>query len=282
MWALSEGDLFFVKFDKPFADSLNNHLAKITGEVKKIMLSEKVTKLLKGKQVQSWLPFESASDQASVLLLSLLNYYQATDDQSLIEYINLLLNGILQMQKGNDGEFPYYAFISWKNLWHAYGNLQSYALLNAYSVTKRKDVLTAALSEIKYFYKYLINQNYLSSFVIEKANGRYQPQRINQFPQIAYEIRPMVYACAEAFALTKDSLYATMAIRVTDWFFGNNIANVKMYYPQTGICFDGLESETRVNRNSGAESTIEALLSLMMLESNKISYNSLKIPKHWM
>jgi len=44
-----------------------------------------------------------------------------------------------------------------------------------------------------------------------------------------------------------------------------------MYDPSSGRCFDGINSETDVNMNSGAESTIEALLSLLAIEMNKVS-----------
>ena len=35
-----------------------------------------------------------------------------------------------------------------------------------------------------------------------------------------------------------------------------------MYDPATGRCYDGINSPVDINRNSGAESTIEALLAL--------------------
>jgi hypothetical protein len=39
-----------------------------------------------------------------------------------------------------------------------------------------------------------------------------------------------------------------------------------MYDPATGRCFDGISDSTRINRNSGAESTIEALYTLLEIE----------------
>jgi hypothetical protein len=39
-----------------------------------------------------------------------------------------------------------------------------------------------------------------------------------------------------------------------------------MYSKETGRCFDGLSSSTKVNENSGAESTIEALLAIEKIE----------------
>jgi hypothetical protein len=42
-----------------------------------------------------------------------------------------------------------------------------------------------------------------------------------------------------------------------------------MYDPKSGRTFDGIGSPEEINLNSGAESTIEALLSLQALERMK-------------
>jgi hypothetical protein len=44
-----------------------------------------------------------------------------------------------------------------------------------------------------------------------------------------------------------------------------------MYDPQTGRCFDGINDKENINKNSGAESTIEALLTLIEVENNPIT-----------
>jgi hypothetical protein len=41
-----------------------------------------------------------------------------------------------------------------------------------------------------------------------------------------------------------------------------------MYSISTGVCFDGISSPTSVNQNSGAESTIEALLAIQEVEGS--------------
>ena len=51
-------------------------------------------------------------------------------------------------------------------------------------------------------------------------------------------------------------------------FLGANDAGTIMYSTSTGICFDGIRSATSVNKNSGAESTIEALLTMEIAEVN--------------
>jgi hypothetical protein len=76
----------------------------------------------------------------------------------------------------------------------------------------------------------------------------------------------MIWACAKAFSITGKDKYLHQAMDIAKWFAGNNIAGHMMYNPENGICYDGIISETEVNLNSGAESTIEALLSFQMLE----------------
>jgi len=271
MCALSEGYKYFVNIDKEFSEDIYTSLEKVTEELKKIINVERETKSINGEDKITWLPIKSGSDQASIIILSLLNYYEINKDESILEYINNLSDGILNVQKGDSTNFPYSAFMSWENLWHAYGNLQSYSLLKASSVLERKDILLAAISEINYFYKFLMIENYLSSFYIDKKNGEYIPREIKQYSQIAYNFRVMVYACVKAYNITEDSSYASMAGEIASWFFGNNIADAQMYFPSSGICYDGINSKYVINKNSGAESTIEALLTLLAIEQNSIS-----------
>ena len=47
-----------------------------------------------------------------------------------------------------------------------------------------------------------------------------------------------------------------------------------MYNPHTGIFYDGIENENLINKNSGAESTIEGLLSLLKISQNQTALMS--------
>ena len=51
------------------------------------------------------------------------------------------------------------------------------------------------------------------------------------------------------------------------WYFGNNPAAAPMYDPATGVTFDGVSVDGVINRNSGAESTIHGLLSMLALDA---------------
>jgi hypothetical protein len=52
------------------------------------------------------------------------------------------------------------------------------------------------------------------------------------------------------------------------WFFGANRAGEPMYDRTTGVTYDGLNAEGTVNRNSGAESTIHGLLTMLALDAH--------------
>jgi hypothetical protein len=55
---------------------------------------------------------------------------------------------------------------------------------------------------------------------------------------------------------------------VAAWYFGANPAGEAMYDPATGRTFDGISGGGEINRNSGAESTIHGLLSMLVLDDN--------------
>ncbi|MDQ6739601.1 MAG: hypothetical protein M3021_04325, partial [Actinomycetota bacterium] len=51
------------------------------------------------------------------------------------------------------------------------------------------------------------------------------------------------------------------------WFFGANPNGAPAYNPATGTAIDGIETDGRINPNSGAESTIHTLLSMLNLDA---------------
>ena len=276
MWALSESIPVFDSFNTSLAKRISSGLDSVIEAFKDQMINSTETTIVNGIELPTWLPYKYSSDQAALIILGLTNYYNHTSDTSLIYYLNKLCDGILMMQKGDSLNLPFYAFLSWQNLWHAYGNSQSYSLLKASSILHRNDVKTAALNEINHFYDYLMRENYLNNFSLIKENESFLIQKMQRLPQIAYDIRPMVYACLEAYQITKDSSFAIKAGTIASWFWSNNVACEKMYLQSTGICYDGIINKNNVNKNSGAESTIEALLSLQAVEKNKISNKILR------
>ena len=213
-----------------------------------------------------WLPAGSGTDQAAILLLGLLPL--AKNDAAITSYIKKLADGIALMQHGDATNFPYACILSWENTWHGYAGDQAYALMKAGEFFNDTSYTNKGIAEVKNFYPWLLQNGMKSN--IEMQNDGTQLSITNQqsFDQIAYALRPMITAAAEAYNLTGEDKYADIAGHLAAWFLGANDANTIMYLTSTGICFDGIKSTTSVNTDSGAESTIEALLAMEIAEAN--------------
>lgn len=229
-----------------------------------------ITDTINGIEVPAWLPLGTAGDQAAILILGLEAYYiNVNQDERVLQVVERMADGLQQTQKGEAKLFPYGAFLSWQNIWHAYGNGQAYAMLRAGQLLNRNDYIECALLEIDHFYPYLIKENFPASFIIQKADNGYEIIDLQQYSQIAYGFRPMIWACVEAFNFTGEQKHLLLAEEIVQWFSGKNIAGKQMYDSKTGRCFDGIVSKSKINKNSGAESTIEALLSLQVFDQSK-------------
>lgn len=271
LWALIESYDYYNQHDPVFAERIWKSVEDLITALKEIIPTQYEYEEMNGLKIPTWLPQKYASDQAAVLLLGLLEYYDQTEDTTIYNYMGKLCEGIIAMQL-KDTEFKYNgAFLSWQNLWHSWGNLQSYALLKCYPLLKNELILNAVLYELDNFYEFLIVNNYLNYFTVEKSNGKLSVIESERYSQIAYNIRPMVYALLEAYKITSKDIYAERAAEAAKWLTGKNPANSVMYNMGNGRIFDGINSENDVNKNSGAESTIEGLLTLLKLKENEIA-----------
>lgn len=275
LWVLMEGYNILKDEYPTLAGRLFSSVKKNIAAVKTNIPVKYETKIIDGFKRPAWLPYETASDQTAILLLGLLPYYKAANDQEILDYINKLIEGILLMQEGDEKTFPYGAFLSWENLWHGWGNLQSYALLKASTILNDDRIKIAALKEINNFYQYLYEIGFMNEFKIKREGDNIEGYDMKMFSQIAYIIRPIIFAYISAYEVMGDSVYAVKAGRLSTWFFGNNNARQQMYFSESGKCFDGINDEDEINKNSGAESTIEALLSILAVENNSYAKNEL-------
>jgi hypothetical protein len=123
------------------------------------------------------------------------------------------------------------------------------------------------MAEVDNFFPWLLQNGMKSSFEVKNNGTEITLISEKSYEQIAYGIRPMVSAAAEAYRLTNDEKYADLAGHLAAWFLGANDAGKIMYSVTTGRCFDGINSSSSVNINSGAESTIEALMTMEIVES---------------
>jgi hypothetical protein len=269
LWALAEAQKFYLKTNPRFSRDIKKHIAKTINALGQWINTGDKTVVYHGYEIPSWLPYESASDQAAVIVKSLSLYYENNKSEKVKAIIDHLCVGIMKMQKGDETNPPYYAFLSWQNSWHAWGNSQSDALLDAGRVLNNKEYISAATNEIKHFYPWLISKGFYSEFHVFKENNNISSfSDTTKFAQIAYGIRPIIFACMNAYDIMKDSMFLNTAISAVKWFFKNNPADALMYDPSTGRGYDGIISFGKINSNSGAESTIESLLSVLRLEKD--------------
>jgi hypothetical protein len=164
------------------------------------------------------------------------------------------------MQDGNAATFPYGLHRSWETMWHMWGNGQTQALAYAGKIFNDTAMIRSAEIEAQYFYSRLLIQGFLKE--LDVAN----PEVKSEYEQIAYGIRPLTLGLLRLYDATGNEIYQKMAGLAASWLFGNNVMHQVIYDEASGRCYDGISDSSRVNRNSGAESTIEALYTLLEIE----------------
>lgn len=260
VWCFGLGYRILEKEDPQFAALLRMGIEKTFIHLDTLMQQYGMKKEISGYTIPKWLMYESGSDATTELVLGLTEYYKATSDKKVKTYIEKLCDGMMLMQNGDVRTYPFGLHRSWETMWHAWGNGQTQVLADAGKVLKNKRMIASAKREADGFYSRLLMQGFKREFdVADSSKNR-------EFEQIAYDIRPIVIGLIRLYEATNERKYLTMAQIAGSWFFGNNAVNVQMYDPATGRCFDGIHSYTEYNKNSGAESTIEALNAIIELE----------------
>jgi hypothetical protein len=268
LYALSETAPKIKTKDASLAGTMELSIEKLVTRIKADLVNiPKDPEIVNGIIIPKWLPAGSGTDQAAIMILGLIPYALANNDAVIRNYIQKLADGIAMMQQGDALHFPYSCILSWANTWHAYGGDQAYALMKAGQYLGDTSYSSKGMAEVDNFYPWLLKNGMKSSFVVESNGTEIRLSSEKTYEQIAYGIRPMVTAATEAYRVTKDDKYADLAGHLAAWFFGANDAQATMYSTSTGRGFDGIQSSSSVNRNSGAESTIEALMAMQHVEA---------------
>jgi hypothetical protein len=268
LYALSETAPKIKTKDASLAGTMELSIEKLVTRIKADLVNiPKDPEIVNGIIIPKWLPAGSGTDQAAIMILGLIPYALANNDAVIRNYIQKLADGIAMMQQGDALHFPYSCILSWANTWHAYGGDQAYALMKAGQYLGDTSYSSKGMAEVDNFYPWLLKNGMKSSFVVESNGTEIRLSSEKTYEQIAYGIRPMVTAATEAYRVTKDDKYADLAGHLAAWFFGANDAQATMYSTTTGRGFDGIQSSSSINRNSGAESTIEALMAMQHVEA---------------
>lgn len=253
MWALGHGYRVFRKEDPAYAAELRERFLLANEALqRKIGPDYGEYRWIHGKKVPAWI---DEFDAFSNALLGLTEFYRAEPLPEVADSMVKLGDGLSRYQLGTFSEYPYQAHMDWSGsiqLWHAWGSSQPMALARAGKVLNRRDYVESARKAAEGIYAHLLT----SGMIKEMAPTP------SYYEQIAYGANRMVQGLIAVGEATGDSKYRRMAGLAASWFFGNNDADAVMYDVQTGRGYDGIVGPGKINRNAGAESTIEALMAV--------------------
>ncbi|MBI4863030.1 MAG: hypothetical protein HY815_22615 [Candidatus Riflebacteria bacterium] len=225
-------------------------------------------------RLPAWL-VAGAADVTAVFVLGLAALVEAAPDPVARDLLETFAAGIAACELGSPGRYPYHAHMPSRALmyWHAYGAHMLHALAVAGRVLGRRSLLEAACREADNLSMHLL----ISGGPIW---GFTPPPRA--YPQIAYGLSPQVLGlleldrAADQFAppaVWRERRgrsrapvdHGRMAGLMGSWLFGTNPAAEAVFDPLTGRVFDGIDPRG-VSLDSGAESTIEGLMTMLELQ----------------
>lgn len=273
-WALAEGYVFFKEKDAPFAAQLRRAYLRCQPLLDGLTQAYGKHEVHNGHRYPTWLLNRYAADATSEFLLGAAGYLAVTHEPGLQQSVAKLADGVAAMQASSDSTM-YGAFYSWPGYWHAWGNAQVQALSLLASVPGHQKWLQQAEVSGRCFLSKLLAGHWLNEY-------DFRAQKATAFPQIAYGVRTTALGFLQLYRATGDDNYAILAGLAASWLTGNNIAGEPLYDAATGRCYDGIDRKG-VNRNAGAESTIEALYTLIEIEKVPLAaaWLNARSPQSW-
>ncbi len=260
VWALGTAARVLDTLDPRLADQMKDGVLRALPHLDSLEMRYGNVTAVQDYRIPGWLLYGSGADVTSEMLLGLTSYYASSRSDTVKKIITELAEGLMAMQDGSMSAFPYGLHRSWRTLWHMWGNGQTEALAVAGKLLNDHQMIRSAAREADCFYSRLLIEGFMKEMDVV------EPSKKKEFEQIAYAVRPMTVGLLRLYDATGKKDYLRMAGLSASWLLGNNVAGQVMYDTATGRCFDGIRDSTSVNKNSGAESTIEALMTLVELE----------------
>lgn len=262
IWALGEGYAAFNESDPEFAAFLGDRLDMAIGAVDRRVLDSYGDFLsIDGEPAPAWLIADGA-DATAEAVLGLSAYVEAGGPAAARTALAKLSEGIAALSGGDAQSWPLGAVRPWalsRSIWHGWGSQMPAALARASVALDDPRLAKAATRDSFTFDPWLLTSG-------GPDNGR-MPTR-GDASQIAYGADSRLQSLIATADATGKAGARGLAGIVGAWYFGANPAGEAMYDPATGRTFDGISGSGEINRNSGAESTIHGLLSMIALDQN--------------
>lgn len=262
IWTLGEGYAAFQDADPAFAAFLEDRLALSVDALDRQVLSKygEWTES-DGMRVPAWLIVDGADASAEAVLGLAARVEAEPADTTAREAMRQLAEGIAAMSTGTAQSWPYGAILPWaqsRSMWHAWGSQMPAALARASVVLGDSALAAPAITDSAVFTPTLLTAG-------GPDNGWF-PSPTDRV-QIAYGADSRVQSLLAVADATGSAGFEALAGMQAAWFFGANRAGEPMYDPATGVTYDGLQADGTINRNSGAESTIHGLLTMIALDA---------------
>lgn len=257
VWAFGEGYAAFRRDDPEFAAFLLARLHLCLDALGRESLS-RAGQWVKsdGRKLPAWL-IAGGADATAEAMLGLAAATEAGDARSR-KALQTYGEGVAAMATDPSKGWPFGAVLPWTGslgFWHAWGAAAPEALARGGALLRRRDWTAAAMADAGRF----------TPQVLASGGPHNAWAPLPAEAQIAYGAHGRV---AGAVAAGGEG-HRVLAGLAAGWFFGANTAGIPVYDPATGVTFDGVETDGRVNRNSGAESTIHGLLTMLLLDANR-------------
>ena len=262
IWALGEGYAAFQKQDPAFARFLKQRLDLAVRALDRQVLDRYGDYLqVDGQRMPAWLIVDGA-DASAEAVLGLAAYVEAGGTPQARTALRQLSEGIARTGGGDAASWPFGGLRPWAvslSDWHAWASQMPAALAVASQTLGRKPWAEAAARDSFTFDPWLLTSG-------GPDNGRL-PTRADR-TQIAYGVDSRVQSLLATADATGRRVGVDLAGTTAAWYFGANASGAPTYDPATGITFDGVADDGVVNHNSGAESTIHGLLSMLALDAH--------------
>ncbi|MBG6055678.1 hypothetical protein IWX81_002101 [Salinibacterium sp. CAN_S4] len=263
LWALGEGYAAFRDVDPEFSAFLQQRLQLGVEALDRQVLQDYGTyDIADGVSVPAWLINDGADISAEAVLGLAAYTTAAPDDPAPKAALSKLADGIAQLGSGDTRTWPYGAILPYtqsRSLWHAYASQMPAALAKASVALGSSELLPPAVADSAQFVPVLLTGG--------GPDNAWLPTPVDK-TQIAYGVDSRLQSLLDvADAAQKPGLKELAGITAA-WYFGANKSGTAVYDPTTGVTYDGVQADGSVNRNSGAESTIHGLLSMIALDAN--------------
>ncbi len=257
VWALGEGYAAFARPNPAFARFLARRMGLAVGALDREVLDAYGKHLdIDGERTPAWLIAEGG-DASAEAVLGLASFVRAGGGGDARRAMTRLTRGIIELSGGDARHWPFGGVQPWvRSLshWHAWASQMPAALARSSALTGDRAARRAALRDSFTFDPWLLTSG-------GPDNGRF-PTPTDE-TQIAYGVDSRVQSLI-ATGGGANRIAGVMAA----WFFGANASGKPVYDPSTGVTLDGIAGDGVANQNSGAESTIHGLLTMLALDAH--------------